>query len=102
MLIHVGFEAAFDFAAPTTVLVMGNIHPTRTAPLRRLERLTVTPTGPINGYFDLYGNLCGRTTVPAGRGRAFARWRPCDQSIPLNSSSSIIAPNRKLPAEMFQ
>jgi len=67
MLIHAGFEAAFDFAAPTTVLLMGNIHPTRTASIRRLERLTVTPAGAVNGYFDLYGNPCGRTTVPAGR-----------------------------------
>ncbi|HVJ79844.1 MAG TPA: transglutaminase family protein [Planctomycetia bacterium] len=67
MLIHAGFEAAFDFAAPTTVLLMGNIHPTRTASIRRLERLTVTPAGAVNGYFDLYGNQCGRTTVPAGR-----------------------------------
>ena len=67
MLINAGFEAAFDFAAPTTVLLLGNIHPTRTASIRRLERLTVSPAGAINPYFDLYGNQCGRTTVPAGR-----------------------------------
>lgn len=67
MLIHAGFEATFDFEAPTTVLFMGNIHPTRTASIRRLERLSVTPVAPILCYFDLYGNQCGRTTVPAGR-----------------------------------
>ena len=63
MLIHAGFEAAFDFAAPTTVLLMGNIHPTRTASIRRLEPLSVTPAGAINCYFDLYGNQCGRTYI---------------------------------------
>lgn len=67
MLIHAGFEAAFDFAAPTTVLLMANVHPTRTASIRRLERLTVTPASAVNDYFDVYGNHCGRTTVPAGR-----------------------------------
>jgi transglutaminase-like putative cysteine protease len=67
MLIRAGFEAAFDFAEPTAVVLMGNIHPERASTIRELEILTVTPYSPIGQYYDTYGNLCGRTVVPAGR-----------------------------------
>jgi transglutaminase-like putative cysteine protease len=67
MLIRVGFEAAFDFTAPTAVVLMAYIHPSRAATVREPERLTVTPHVPVSEYLDLYGNRCGRTVVPAGR-----------------------------------
>lgn len=67
MIIRVGFEAAFDFSEPTAVLLMAYVHPERAATIRRLERLTVTPEVVVSEYNDTYGNLCGRTVVPAGR-----------------------------------
>ena len=67
MIIRAGFEAAFDFAQPTEVVLVGNIHPERAATIRQLEILTATPYAPIGQYYDTYGNLCGRTVVPAGR-----------------------------------
>lgn len=66
MLIHAGFEAAFEFAAPTTVLLMANVHPTRADSIRKFERLTVNPLVPVSDYVDLFGNHCGRANVPAG------------------------------------
>ena len=67
MIIRVGFEAAFDFAEPTAVVLMAYVHPARAATIRQLERLTVTPQAFVSEYYDTYGNLCGRTVVPAGR-----------------------------------
>jgi len=67
MIIRVGFEAAFDFAEPTAVVLMGYIHPERAPTIRQLDQLSVTPQVFISQYYDLYGNLCGRTVVPSGR-----------------------------------
>jgi transglutaminase-like putative cysteine protease len=67
MLIRAGFEAAFDFAERTAVLLMAYVHPSRAATLRWFESLSVQPPGEIGDYIDSYGNLCGRTVVPAGR-----------------------------------
>lgn len=67
MIIRAGFEAAFDFAKPTAVLLMAYVHPSRAFSLREPERLTVLPKAVITDYTDVYGNRCGRTLVPAGR-----------------------------------
>ncbi len=67
MIIRVGFEATFDFAEPTAVVLMGYLHPERAPTIRQLESLTVTPQVFVTEYNDIYGNFCGRTVVPAGR-----------------------------------
>jgi transglutaminase-like putative cysteine protease len=66
MLIRVGFEAGFEFAAPTGVVLMPYVHPSRTASIRQFEGLTVVPIADVRDFGDSYGNLCARTTVPAG------------------------------------
>jgi transglutaminase-like putative cysteine protease len=67
MLIRAGFEAAFDFAGPTAVLLMAYVHPSRAPTICRLDQLTVNPHADVLDYTDAYGNRCGRTLVPAGR-----------------------------------
>jgi transglutaminase-like putative cysteine protease len=67
MLIRVGFEASFDFVAPTPVVLMANVHPSRESDVRKLEKLTVTPAAALTEYLDIYGNRCHRAVVPAGR-----------------------------------
>jgi transglutaminase-like putative cysteine protease len=68
MLINVGFEASFDFVAPTPLVLMANLHPTRVADVRNLEQLTVLPEpeSALTEYLDIYGNRCSRTVAPAG------------------------------------
>jgi transglutaminase-like putative cysteine protease len=65
MLICVGFEASFDFVAPTAVVLMAYVHPVHAARIRQLEQLTVVPSVDIDEYCDVYGNICGRALVPA-------------------------------------
>jgi transglutaminase-like putative cysteine protease len=67
MIIRAGFEAAFDFSQPTPVLLLAYVHPSRAPTIRWIERPTSEPQVDISGYTDAYGNLCGRTVVPAGR-----------------------------------
>jgi transglutaminase-like putative cysteine protease len=67
MLIRAGFEAAFDFIKPTAVLLVPYIHPSLAPNVRWLDRLAVQPPVNVLDYIDSYGNLCGRTVVPAGR-----------------------------------
>lgn len=67
MMIRAGFEAAFDFSAPTAVVLMGYVHPSRASSLRERDRLTVQPQVVVSEYADVYGNRCGRAVVPAGR-----------------------------------
>jgi transglutaminase-like putative cysteine protease len=66
MFIRAGFEAAFEFAEPTPVLLMAYVHPSRDASLRQLARLTSRPAVFISEYVDVYGNRCGRAVVPKG------------------------------------
>jgi len=67
MIIHAGFEVAFDFAEPTALLLTTYLHPSRAASIRKLERLSITPHAEICAYTDHYGNLCGRAVVSSGR-----------------------------------
>ncbi len=66
MLIRAGFEAAFDFSKPAAILLNAYVHPSRAHTICWLERLTVKPQADIWEYTDVYGNRCGRTSVPAG------------------------------------
>ena len=67
MIVRAGFEAAFDFSQPTPVLLLAYVHPSRAPTIRWIERPTSEPHVDISEYTDAYGNLCGRTVVPAGR-----------------------------------
>jgi transglutaminase-like putative cysteine protease len=67
MLIRVGCELQFVFPEPTALITMLSLHPLRGPTIRQHENLQVDPPVPIEQYFDLNGNRCGRLVVPAGR-----------------------------------
>lgn len=67
MLIRLGSELVFNYPAPTPVLLMLYIHPSRAASIRKLEHLQIEPDVPVEEYFDSYGNRCCRAVVLAGR-----------------------------------
>ncbi len=66
MIIRAGFEAGFEFTGPTAVLLSPYVHPSRSSALRAADCLTVNPHVIVSEYTDVYGNRCGRTTVPTG------------------------------------
>ena len=67
MLIRVGCEIAFDFPEPTALVLMLYLHPVRAPTIRQPERFQIEPHVPVVDFFDIYGNRCSRTVVPAGR-----------------------------------
>ena len=67
MFIRVGFEIAFTFPAPTSLVLMLSLHPSLDGKVRSAELLRTEPSVPISSYADIYGNRCSRVLVPAGR-----------------------------------
>ncbi len=67
MFIRVGFEIAFIFPEPTSLVLMLSLHPSVDARVKSPERLMVEPQVPLSSYSDIYGNRCSRVLVPAGR-----------------------------------
>jgi transglutaminase-like putative cysteine protease len=66
MIIKIGFDIQFELAAPTPILLMLYVHPSRQSDLRAEERITVEPAVPLTDFTDLYGNRCARLLAPAG------------------------------------
>jgi transglutaminase-like putative cysteine protease len=67
MLIRAGFEITYDCPAPTPLLALLSVHPCRRADLETPDDLMVNGEPIERCFLDRYGNLCGRTVVPAGR-----------------------------------
>ncbi len=66
MIIKVGFDIEFELRAPTPMILMLFVHPSREPDLRSEQRLRVEPDVPVTQYSDLFGNRCGRVLAPAG------------------------------------
>ena len=97
MEISVGFDISFTSVQPTPMVIMLSIHPSRFADIIGTEAIVAEPDVPIGFYRDMYGNVCGRLTAPAGgvtlRGSALVR----DSGLPDD-----VVPNAKqLPIEQL-
>jgi transglutaminase-like putative cysteine protease len=66
MLIKVGFDITYEVWAPTPMVLMLYIHPSRQGDLRQPDRLVVEPAVPIEDFFDSFGNRCARIVAPPG------------------------------------
>jgi transglutaminase-like putative cysteine protease len=69
MLIRIGYDVVFDLPAPTPMLLMMNVHPSRFSSLRGPEKLSIDPYVPTTPYIDSFGNTCGRIVAMAGQAR---------------------------------
>jgi transglutaminase-like putative cysteine protease len=72
MLIKAGFDIAFTTFAPSPMIALLSIHPSRDRDLRTPHRLSVVQEGtevpvPAQDFLDSFGNLATRFTLPAGR-----------------------------------
>ncbi|GJE59568.1 transglutaminase-like domain-containing protein [Methylobacterium trifolii] len=67
MRILVGCEMTYEFAHPTPVVAILNVHASRFSDLERPDYLLATPSVPLEGYRDSFGNWCNRMVAPAGR-----------------------------------
>ncbi len=66
MKLRIGYELRYHFPQPTPVVVLLNVHYSRVSDLERPDNVIVSPSAPISGYRDGFGNWCTRFLAPAG------------------------------------
>ncbi|MEJ7686354.1 MAG: transglutaminase family protein [Variovorax sp.] len=66
MLIKIGFDIELGVTAPTALIYMLQVHPSRAGDLAQGETLTISPPLVTDHYIDLFGNRCARVHVPQG------------------------------------
>ena len=66
MKIRIGYDIAYECPRPTPMLLMLNVHYSRTSDLVRPDYLIAEPNVPTSGYRDSFGNWCTRILAPAG------------------------------------
>jgi transglutaminase-like putative cysteine protease len=66
MFIRLGYEIDFEIPAPTAMVSMLSVHPSRVPDLRAPDELHVEPEVEVRNYIDGFGNRCGRFVAPAG------------------------------------
>ena len=67
MRIRVGCEMTYEFGQVTPMIAILNVHSSRVSDLERPDYLITTPSVPVEGYRDSFGNWCNRIVAPAGR-----------------------------------
>jgi len=66
MRILVGCEMTYELPQATPMIAMLNVHASRFSDLERPDYLTTSPSVPLEGYRDSFGNWCMRFLAPAG------------------------------------
>ncbi len=67
MQLRIGFELLYSFPQPTPIVLVVNVHHSRTFDLLVPDLLTTEPSIPMTGYRDAFGNWCNRCLAPPGR-----------------------------------
>src|SRR5438477_9585516 len=103
MIVKIGFDIQFELTAPTPMILMLYVHPSRQADLRAEEKIAVEPHVPLTDFTDLYGNRCARLLAPAGN-ICFAletfiedSGKPDEQEPDANQAAIEDLPNDTLP-----
>ena len=71
MLIRVGYEIAYDLPAPTAMILLLHVLPSREKDLRSPDVLRTEPAVPMTEFIDGFGNRCVRLVAPAGKLKLF-------------------------------
>jgi len=66
MRIRVGCEMTYQFGQATPMIVMLNVHASRVLDLEQPDYVITTPSVPLEGYRDSFGNWCNRLVAPSG------------------------------------
>jgi transglutaminase-like putative cysteine protease len=73
MQIRIGYDVIFDCPQGAPMILMLNVHYSRASDIIVPDHLTTTPSVPITGYRDLFGNWCNRIVAPPGPIRLTSR-----------------------------
>ena len=67
MNIRFGYELTYGCPQPTPMVLMLNVHPSRTDDLIVADDMRMDPEIPVSVYRDGFGNTCTRVEAPAGQ-----------------------------------
>ncbi len=67
MQIRIGYSLTYEFAQPTPIIAVVNVHYSRASDLVRPDTMVTVPSMPYTSYRDSFGNWCNRILAPAGR-----------------------------------
>jgi transglutaminase-like putative cysteine protease len=87
--LRAGYELIYSFPQPTPVILVVNIHDSRTDDMVIPDELTTDPEIPVATYRDVFGNRCSRFVAPAGRLRISADTVVSDSGQPDPSPTII-------------
>jgi transglutaminase-like putative cysteine protease len=66
MLIRIGYDIALRLDTATSIVFVLRVHPSRKTDLIEGEDFRVEPSLPVEDYFDIFQNHCGRVNAPSG------------------------------------
>ena len=66
MRLRIGCELRYAFPQATPAILMLNVHFTRASDLEEPDHIVISPSIPISGYRDGFGNWSSRIVAPAG------------------------------------
>jgi transglutaminase-like putative cysteine protease len=66
MLIKIGYDIELGVSAPTALIYMLQVHPSRAHDIVSGENITISPPLRTDHYQDSFGNMCARVDVPYG------------------------------------
>jgi len=82
MEIQIGFDIKFNFIGHTPMVLMLNVHPSRSHDLLTPDVIRTNPTRSITPYLDSFGNKCLRVLAPAGEFNVFNSAIISDNGLP--------------------
>ncbi len=66
MKLRIGYQLDYEFPQPTPIILVLNVHHSRVSDLQTPDHVIVSPSVPISGYRDGFGNWCNRLVAPSG------------------------------------
>jgi transglutaminase-like putative cysteine protease len=82
MRIKVGYEIVYQCPQPTPMILTLSVHYSRVSDIVSPDHMVVSPSVPITGFRDSFGNWCNRIVAPAGRLRLTASAVVEDSGLP--------------------
>jgi len=82
MYFRIGYELLYSFPQSTPIILVVDIHDSRSADIVESDSLTIDPSVPFTSYRDQFGNQCKRVLAPAGRFRLAADGVVEDSGLP--------------------
>ena len=95
MLLRVGYDVSYSCPQPTPMILLLNIHFSRASDVVTPDHLVVSPSVPVHGYRDGFGNWCTRIVAPAGNTRLHSEARLHDSGLADPSAPAA----RQIPVE---